>query len=46
MFAFGYFFGFVGLLVAGPLAAALGVFLRFAVRQYFASALFTGNKQV
>ena len=45
MFAFGYFFGFVGLLVAGPLAAALGVLFRFALRQYFTSELFTGNKQ-
>ena len=46
MFAFGYLFGFVGLLVALPLAAAMGVLLRFALRHYFASTLFTGNKQV
>jgi predicted PurR-regulated permease PerM len=46
MFAFGYLFGFVGLLVAVPLAAALGVLSRFALRQYFASTLFTGDKQV
>jgi predicted PurR-regulated permease PerM len=40
LFAFGYLFGFVGLLIAVPLAAAIGVLLRFAVRQYYASALY------
>ncbi len=44
MFAFGYLFGFVGLLVAVPVAAALGVLLRFALRQYRASPLYTGEK--
>ena len=44
MFAFGYLFGFVGLLVAVPLAAALAVLLRFGLRQYFASPLYTGEK--
>jgi predicted PurR-regulated permease PerM len=34
VFAFGYLFGFVGLLVAVPLAAAIGVTVRFAQRQY------------
>ena len=38
LFAFGYLFGFVGLLVAVPLAAAIGVLVRFALGQYFASA--------
>src|SRR5262245_4086436 len=38
LFAFGYLFGFVGLLVAVPLAAAMGVLVRFALGQYFASA--------
>ena len=33
LFAFGWLFGFLGLLVAVPLAASLGVFLRFAMRQ-------------
>jgi predicted PurR-regulated permease PerM len=42
MFAFGYLFGFVGLLVAVPLAAASGVLARFLLRQYRASALYTG----
>jgi predicted PurR-regulated permease PerM len=44
MFAFGYLFGFVGLLVAVPVAAAIGVVLRFALRQYRASPLYTGEK--
>jgi predicted PurR-regulated permease PerM len=44
MFAFGYLFGFVGLLIAVPLGAAIAVVLRFALRRYFASPLYTGNK--
>jgi predicted PurR-regulated permease PerM len=44
MFAFGYLFGFVGLLVAVPLAAAIAVLLRFGLRQYFASPFYTGGK--
>jgi len=44
MFAFGYLFGFVGLLIAVPLGAAIAVLLRFALRQYFASPVYTGNK--
>lgn len=42
IFAFGYLFGFVGLLVAVPLAAAIGVLLRFALRSYRASPFYTG----
>jgi predicted PurR-regulated permease PerM len=38
LFAFGYLLGFVGLLVAIPLAAALGVILRFAMRKALASS--------
>ena len=37
--AFGYLFGFVGLLIAVPLAAAIGVVSRFAMRQYLVSQL-------
>lgn len=33
LFAFGYLFGFVGLLIAIPLAASLGVVLRYAIRK-------------
>jgi len=44
MFAFGYLFGFVGLLIAVPLGAAIAVLLRFGLRQYFASPLYSGDK--
>lgn len=40
LFAFGYLFGFVGLLLAVPLAAVIGVLVRFALRQYLASPLY------
>jgi predicted PurR-regulated permease PerM len=40
LFAFGYLFGFVGLLIAVPLAAAIGVLLRFALGHYYASRLY------
>ena len=43
LFAFGYLFGFVGLLLAVPLAAAAGVLIRFALRRYLASPLYTGS---
>jgi predicted PurR-regulated permease PerM len=42
LFVFGYLFGFVGLLVAVPLAAAIGVLARFALRRYLESPLYTG----
>jgi len=37
LFAFGHIFGFVGLFIAVPLAAAIGVLMRFAFTQYYAS---------
>lgn len=40
--AFGALFGFVGLLVAVPVAAALGVLTRFAIQQYRDSRLYRG----
>jgi predicted PurR-regulated permease PerM len=40
LFAFGYVFGFVGLLLAVPLAAACRVLLRYALEQYYASPLY------
>ena len=43
LFAFGYLFGFVGLLIAVPLAAVIGVLVRFALRRYLASPLYTGE---
>lgn len=42
LFAFGYLFGFVGLLLAVPLAAAVGVLTRFALRKYLASHIYLG----
>jgi predicted PurR-regulated permease PerM len=43
LLAFGYLFGFVGLLLAVPLAAATGVIVRFGLQQYLASPLYTGE---
>ena len=43
LFAFGYLFGFVGLLIAMPLAAAIGVLFRFGLRRYLASPIYTGR---
>jgi len=39
---FGALFGFVGMLVAVPIAAALGVLTRFLVEQYLESRLYKG----
>jgi len=44
LFAFGYLFGFVGLLIAVPLAAVIGVLVRFALKQYLASPFYTGEQ--
>jgi predicted PurR-regulated permease PerM len=43
LFAFGYLLGFVGLLIAVPLAAILGVLARFALRRYLESSFYTGE---
>jgi predicted PurR-regulated permease PerM len=43
LFAFGYLFGFVGLLIAVPLAAVIGVLARFGLRRYLASPFYTGE---
>jgi predicted PurR-regulated permease PerM len=44
MFAFGYLFGFVGLLLAVPLAAAIRVIARFLLQRYQESAIYTGDR--
>jgi predicted PurR-regulated permease PerM len=43
LIAFGYLFGFVGLLIAVPLAATIGVLARFALRKYQESPIYTGE---
>lgn len=43
LFAFGYLFGFVGMLVAVPAAAMIGVLARFALKQYLASTVYKGK---
>ncbi|MCB2129481.1 MAG: AI-2E family transporter [Rhodobacteraceae bacterium] len=40
--AFGTVFGFVGMLVAVPVAAAIGVIARFVIAQYVSSRLYVG----
>jgi predicted PurR-regulated permease PerM len=42
LFAFGYLFGFVGLLLAVPLAAAAGVLVRYGLTRYLGSKLYRG----
>lgn len=44
LFVFGYLFGFVGLLVAVPTAAAIGVLARFALEEYLRSPLYKGRQ--
>ena len=41
---FGTLFGFVGLLVAVPVAAAIGVIARFATARYRESVLYKGRE--
>lgn len=43
LLAFGYLFGFLGLLLAVPLAAAVGVLVRFGVDRYLQSPLYKGK---
>jgi predicted PurR-regulated permease PerM len=45
LFAFGALFGFVGLLVAVPAAAACGVLVRFALSRYLQSDLYYGHSE-
>ncbi|MFN7023093.1 MAG: AI-2E family transporter [Pseudorhizobium sp.] len=43
LFAFGLIFGFVGLLIAVPAAAVVGVLVRFALSRYLDSDLYYGR---
>ncbi|HZH28510.1 MAG TPA: AI-2E family transporter [Azospirillaceae bacterium] len=43
LLAGGYLYGFLGVLVAVPVAATVGVLLRFALRQYLASPYYRGD---
>jgi predicted PurR-regulated permease PerM len=42
LLAFGYLLGFIGLLIAIPLAATIGVLARFALGKYCESPIYTG----
>jgi predicted PurR-regulated permease PerM len=43
LFVFSYLFGFVGVLVAVPIAAAIGVIVRYALRAYLDSDVYRGR---
>ena len=43
LIASGYLFGFTGLLISVPMAAAIGVLVRFAVRKYYGSPMYEGE---
>lgn len=43
LFVFSYLFGFVGMLVAVPVAAAVGVLVRFGLDVYMASEFYAGS---
>jgi predicted PurR-regulated permease PerM len=43
LFVFSYLFGFIGVLVAVPVAAAVGVLVRFALDVYLRSAVYRGD---
>ena len=44
LFVFSYLFGFVGVLVAVPLAAAIAVLIRFALEVYLGSTVYRGRQ--
>lgn len=43
LIAFGYLFGFLGMLIAVPAAAAIGVLVRFAINNYMNSLVYKGK---
>jgi predicted PurR-regulated permease PerM len=46
LLAFGTLFGFVGLLLAVPVAASIGVLVRFALARYLQSRLYHAEQPV
>jgi len=46
LLTFSYLFGFLGLLVAVPVSAAIGVLVRFALKTYLASSVYKGRDSV
>lgn len=46
LFAFGLLFGFTGLLIAVPAAAALAVVIRFALSRYLESDVYLGEEKI
>lgn len=46
LFAFGALFGFVGLLLAVPATAAIGVLVRFALKRYQESRIYWGSREM
>ncbi len=44
LLAFGSLFGFVGMLIAVPAAAAVGVIIRYILEQYRQSPLYRGTQ--
>ena len=45
LFVFAYLFGFVGMILAVPAAAAIGVLVRFALQVYLQSPLYAGTAE-
>ncbi len=46
LFAFGALFGFVGMMIAVPAAAAVGVLVRFGISRYLESDLYHGRQRL
>ena len=46
LFVFSYLFGFVGVLVAVPIAAAIGVIVRYALKAYLQSDVYRGRPAI
>ncbi|WP_018698129.1 AI-2E family transporter [Amorphus coralli] len=44
LFAFGYLFGFAGMLIAVPASAAVGVLVRFFIKRYQESRIYHGDE--